>query len=377
MSMIDRTMLIERLLGVGAYAALVAVVYLLLSRVHGYRTVSRILNIALVVLCVMAFFFLPDESKDLYRLLEMGEVWKDLSLDEFFPYVMSATTPLSYFMIYICAKIGIAGLLPTISAFVFYTNVFFILKDLYRNTNMSNRTLAINFLFFMSAGAFLEVISGVRCFMAMSIIARCIYSEMVRGKSVFRSIPLYVIACLLHLSCIPVVAIRVLFLLFLEKKRSILQMVLSGLAVLLVAFLALQFGRGLIDSMLTKADHYLSGEAYSYVWEYVIGVIQAALMAWVLHTTRHMREKELGLSNVTKFFQAFLLINIVFCFEYNIFHRFLVVSAMLFMPIIASIQESDTPRFRAIRQRIFLVSLAIFALACVRGNLCGYKFFLM
>ena len=375
-SLLERTMLIERLLGVGAYALLVALVYLLLSRTYSYRSVNRILNVALVVLCVLAFFFVPDESKDLYRLREMGELWKDYTLGEFLSSgILSSTTPLSYVLIYLCTQTGIGGFLPMISAFVFYTNVFYILKDVYRNTNISSRMLALDFLFFMSAGAFLEVISGVRCFMALSIVARCIYDEMVRGKSVLRSIPLYVIACLLHLSCIPVVAIRVLFLLFLEKKRSVTHLAISSLSVMLVGFLAIRYGQGLIGNMLEKANEYLSSESYSYVWEYVIGFIQWGVIVGVLIGSRHMREQDIGLTNLTKFMRLFLAVNMLFFFEYSIFHRFLVISAMLFIPFLASVREDESPRFNALRRCILLGGILILILACVRGNLCGYKFF--
>ncbi len=375
---IDKTMLVERLMGVGAYALLVAVVYLLIKKHKSYRTINLILNSAIVVLCVMAFFFVTNEFNDLYRLLELGHLWEDYTLKEFVTGgLLNTTTPLSYLMIYLCSQFGVDGLLPAVSTFIFYMNIFHILKDLYRRTDISNHMLALDFLFFMSAGAFLEVVSGIRCFMALSIVVRCIYDETVREKNILWNTPWYLAAAMLHLACIPVIIIRVLFLVFFEKKRGTAHIIISLLVVAVAAVVAIRYGQTMFINMFVKAESYLTEDSYSYTWEYLIGVIQWGLMASVLYSMRgYSLSDHLGLKNSKKFLTVFLIINILFCFEYNIFHRFMVVSAAAFMPMLAMIPEEDTPRFRALKQRIFYVSLMIFAIAAARGNLCGYKFFL-
>lgn len=378
MAWIDRTMLTERLLGALAYVLVVTVGYFLLRQSRDHRAVSCALNVCLVALCVMAFFFVPDPSKDLYRLLEMGEIWRRFTLEEFLTGgLINTTTPLAYLYIYLCTQSGIDGLLPLISAFVFYLNVFHILKDLSRRTTISSRMLAVDYLFFMSAGAFLEVISGIRCFMALSIVARCIYDETMGRKSILWDIPWYVAACLIHLSCIPVVIIRLLFWAFLEKKQGRFQWFINGAAIVIIVGLAVTYGQTFFMLMFSKAELYLTEDSYSYIWEYLIGVLQVCLVAGVLYSMRFFeRTRDMRLSNSIGFLTVFLIVNVVFIFEYNIFHRFLVVSAMLFLPTLAAFPQEETRRVRLFRRSIFWVSVLILLIACVRGNLCGYKFFL-
>ena len=266
-----------------------------------------------------------------------------------------------------------------ICSLIFYGNVFHIFKDAYLRLQPSNKTFSLGFLFFMAAGSFLEVISGVRCFVALSIVARCIYDEFYVGKNILTRLPFYLCACLLHTSAIPVFIFRMFYYMFIQKKRSRAQIIASVLITVGVAAFALVFASHFIKNMFAVAYDYLFGEKYRYFWEHLIGFIQWLTMAYTLYFLRgEYSDAPDGIKELEKFLRLFLTINLLLIFEYNLFHRFLLISAILFIPYLAGIKSDRfTQKHYVLCQRIFALSILIFSIVCVRGNLCGYKFLLL
>ena len=176
---LQSTMLIERLFGVGTYVLALGYFYNQIRCSKDFRKIEKYLNHYLIVLCTLAFFYVPGPSADLSRWRAMAEPWEKADLMWFLENrVLVSTVPAGYLLVFLCQKTGINGILPMICAAGFFGNVFHMIKFESKRENVNSDSVAVTLLFVMSTGVFLEVISGVRCMLALSIVIRCAYDEM-------------------------------------------------------------------------------------------------------------------------------------------------------------------------------------------------------
>lgn len=376
---IESTMLIERLVGVGVYVLALGYFYNKIKYAKSSNSIRRYLIHYLIVLCIMAFFYIPGQSADLFRWRLLAEPWKDASFSWFWTNrVITSSTPLGYLLIYFCQNTGINGLLPAVCAFGFFGNVFHILKCESNRENRSADSIAVALLFIMSSGRFLEVISGIRCMLAFSIVCRFVYDEMFEGKSLLRSVPFYVIAVLLHNAAIPLIGFRLLCSLF-ETKKSIINTVFNGLITGAVFYLGIKLGKDYIDAGFAKANSYMSHQSYAFKWEYTIVIISMFIILMVIW---RLRKRYLeGYKEEIKVIRYLLILFVgeLFAFRtYSIFHRYVAVSIVLSIPVLLTfLNYENNNLFKKSRQEIVFLSIIILFIACARGNLCGYKFFLL
>ncbi len=373
-------MFIERLAGVFLYALSVLFVYFkIANNSHPKRTLS----IYLIVLTSMAFFYVPGKQADLTRLLDIGNVnWRNVEFSYFLKNIaFKSSTPIGDLIIYIFTRTKFDGLLPAFCAFVFYSNVFAIFKRLLANPHLSRRSIALSFLLFMSAGSFLEVISDVRCFVAFSITTRIIYFEFLDKKIHIIDIFGFIIACLIHSTSIPLVMMWISFFLFTGSRRTnIKNTFINFMLICLFVMLVIFYGGRYIKSSVAKAENFFKNEIYSYFWEYLIGFIEIIVFTLVLidkkKNSLHTQDDDL-----LNFCIIILLFVFAFSWEYNIFHRYLLPLSILMIPMLSTLVGSKKPIFRfigpSIKSNIFYLSLLILFIACIRGNLCGYKFFIL
>lgn len=380
-SLFSRTMLIERLLGIAAYDLCVALTYFLLNSCNSKKALKIVLRTCCLMLVILAFFFVPDSSKDLYRWLQISNDWPSLGLKSFiFNVAMKSNTPVAYFMMYACRLTGFDGTLPAFCAFIFYTNAFHVLLASYQKLQASSKDISLAFIFLMCTGSFLEVISGVRCFVAFSIIARCFFDEFIEKRSIAKSIPLYLVAALIHLAVLPVLAIRLGYLIFIElslyKNNSLINLIMVSL--FLIVFL--YEGSSIIQASIAKAKSYLTSRHYSYTWEYIIGILKYSLVGYIIHKGRcdaHL-DNDISLMNLMSVNKIYIIVALLLFFEYNTFHRLAIPIDILSIPIVSTTSKTIKDPDRASFRTCIIVSCAlILALASARGNLCGYKFFVL
>ncbi len=375
---ISRTFLIERLIGIGCYVLLTIITFNGIIRYDTERAKKK-LNICIILLSVLAFFFVPDEHKDLYRILRMTDNWPKLSLSEFYHlHIVDAPTAMGYFYYYLCRKIPFDGALPAITAILFYSNTFSIIKKLLDNNKLKKESIAIAFLFFMVAGSFLEVISDIRNFLAFSIVARCFCSECIDKRSIVINVPFYALSALMHSAVIPLLIIRFMCYILFENDMGTFKKVfsVSTLGVIVVIFSS-RFSNA-ISRSFDKALGFLGNDTYSYSWEYVIGIIQWLVIASITYKiSKNIKsyEEAIGLIHINRMAKILLIIEAILIFEYNIFHRFILVSLFLSIPQI-SFMVSNSKDEKTLNN-LKLICYLIFAIVCARGNLCGYKFFIL
>ena len=382
-SWLGNTMLLERTVGILSYVVGVAFAAYLLRIAETQEERKRSLRFLLVYLCILAFFYIPAETSDLYSWRELAKhYWQQYSLFSFIKGpVIQSPTPVAYLVIYLCFISGIPGILPMLCAFIFYRCVFSIFLDAIERFEISSLVASMVLVFFMASGCFLEVISGVRCFVALSVVAWCIYTELTLQRSVIRNLPLYALAFLVHSSAVSVIVIQIVYHLFeiLYRKRvNVWSFFVTGA----VCAVGLYLGRNYVFAAIEKGNSYFTNEvAYQYYWEYIIGILELTVIGVMLFIYWRMDASErasMGIERLAVYNTMFSLINLVIIFEYNSFHRFLLMNLIMSLPLCCCVLQACLRALEGRMIKMFqLMNLAVFALACVRGNLCGYKFFLI
>lgn len=373
------TMLIERLIGVGVYALTLGYFYNKIQHAKSARSISRYLNLYLILLCIMAFFYIPGTSADLYRWRNLALPWENASFLWFWTYrVLPSRTPLGYLLIYACQMTKIEGLLPMVCALVFFGNIFHILKCEVRRGNISSDSVAVVLLFIMSSGVFLEVISSMRCMLSFVIVLRCVYDEMYKREGFIKHIPFYIIATLLHNAALPLIGCRLVCMLF-EGGKSAILTIINIFTVLITFIAAIRFGDDFIDAAFSKASSYVTHDIYSYNWEYIIAGLGITIIIRVLW--KYMkRYRDQWRREIVRLRYLLLLVagDLIFVGIYSIFHRYHTAVIIASIPALLTFLDREHRNgLIGSRKLIVQTSLVILLLACTRGNLCGYKFFLL
>lgn len=377
LEVLKSTMLIERFCGVFVYASTLMCTYYSLKKARSYRKFSRILNVYLVILTVMGFFYIPGEQADLTRWRTIIENWHTLSFSSFYETRMRGSTyPMGLLLIYLCQQTRIDGMLPAVCAFLFHWNIFAILKMVYKKYDCSAHDVALSLLLFMSAGRFLEAISGVRCLVALAILARCFCEEFLTQNFKFRNVIIELLAALIHPLALVLLAIRLAFL-FIQRAKTLWGQLFNVVFAVVAIMMGLRFCWNYIINATDKATVFLTSEAYSYTWEYIIGWIVLAVTTYILYFSIQLNKtiQSVPFQNLIVFMLILVLVEVTFCFEYSIFHRTISFSAMLLLPV--SIYMLKNSERRTHRQLIYYASVILLLLACARGNLCAYKFLLL
>lgn len=381
--------LIERIIGIGIYT-------ISLFFFSGYLMVqpkaklSVVLKFYLFVIVVLAFFYYPDTTMDLFRLRIQIQGWMKYSVQEFLKIAFQTSTPGWYIYGYMLGKTGVQGLLPAVTAIIVYGNIFFVIRRSCDQFNVSNREAGKLIFCFMSIGStFITTISNVRTMIGLSIVLVCVYQELVEGKSVFKNLWKYALASLMHQVVVTVVLIRVFFF-FLEpvarKKNGAIKRGFQIIGMITMLLLSIPFAMELLQNVQSKAESYLSRETYSYVWEYVIGWINfAAILVSIFQTYLKRNGTQIvQVRNVCKLILITSVPMILFSYEYSIFRRYEIFVSMLWCVILAynfsdyknQLVIKFSGKFKVRYVDIMMAFGTIeWALSCVRGDLCGYKFF--
>ena len=371
------TFIFERLLGSGSYFLLVFLITTIISNSKGSKIIKITLNISIVLLCLMAFFYIPAQTADLYRWRLNTSNWPSMSLSVFYDqYFTTSNTPVGFFMIYICQKTGIKGMLPLVCTLIYHVNIFHIIKLVLKKGDYSNKTIATSFLFVMCTGRFLEVISGVRCLVAFSIIARIICDEIIDNKSIIKSFVWYFLACLIHTAAIPLVAVRFFVLVF-EKKTKLWIKLMNICFVIFAIYISLVYGDLYINDAVDRANGYIANDVYSYGWEYLIVGLQLIIILRVLYLYYLKYKDDSYLKYIALVCLIFSVIVVVLFKSYSIFHRFVGFCSYIMIPLICYVDYNKSEKSIVFDRNIRLICYFIMTVAALRGNLSGYKFIII
>ena len=120
---------------------------------------------------------------------------------------------------------------------------------------------------------------------------------------------------------------------------------------------------------------------YTYVWEQIIGIIETIETGYVLRafhrTILCASDKKISSKKSLYLFTLIwtAISVIALPFSYAIFRRYTMLCTITSIPLVSELFKND--RADKYRRTLFYFSFIIFALSGVRGDLCGYKFFVL
>ena len=384
--------LFERLIGVGLYSLVLVIFCLSLVGKSG-KKIKRQLNFYTIILSVLAFLYVPYKTADLYRIYEYVEAFRKYSFKGILErQVMRSDIGIANILYWAIGKIGIPQLLPAITAFVCYSCIFYIIYKTAEKNQISGKNVAIALFFYMSTGNYMFVVTGIRCMLGISLLSFCFYRESVEKKFNILHIPLYLIAALIHSFSAVLIAARFIISIFDTKTtpiRKLIYLVCLGAGIVLVFR---NFG-DYISSIMEKADGYLSGDLYSYVWEYIIAILTCVIILCVLSKRRTIKEPSNVKLNVWLLYEILLfIIAMCVCWEFTTFHRLITyIMPIIALPLLMTILQSNDNRSGEINNRartveeiplnlntiVVMVSVLMLFVACSRGSLSSLKFFVL
>lgn len=377
--------LIERIVSLSIYALALAVTYWFIGRVVR-KQYKIILLIYLFILVLFAFNYKPYVTADLYRLREYMEYWIHKDRISVVKYALKSTTPAWILYSYIISKIGNTNWLQTITCLWCFGNVFYIIAREIEQHGIEGKYRSELLFYIMAVGAFyLQTISGIRSMLGISIVAFCLYREIVEKKSIVSHLPLWLFAALIHTSTMVLVISRFLFLLV--QSRGITKKILMSAVVFVLAIFSLKYLGGYISGSFEYGQNYLNNtKEYTYIWEIVIGLIETFETLYVLNKYRtktvesDSEVEEYGLKNLYLFTLIWTVVSVISLpFSYAVFRRYTMLCTITSIPLVAFLFGTEIEKSESIKtfRILFGLSLLIFALSGVRGDLCGYKFFVL
>lgn len=376
--------LIERLFGVCVYTYALVMACVLIGFTN-IRTRS-VLRLYTVGLCVMAFFYTPYVTGDLYRIYETMEWYQTMELEHFVEnYVVTASAPASRMLYWLVSQTGIYNLVPVISCLLSYGVMFNIIGKVEKRFSISRVNVALTLFFVMSLSIYISVVGGIRMMTAISLIIYCFFNESVEGKFKWYHILIYITAILTHNMALIIVCIRVLVLILDTRKKPASRILMGGLILGLAIVLIFRFEYVVVD-ILTNAGGYLSGESYSDTWEYIMGAMLMVFYAVLGFRFRShggsVRYPALKEYNMAMF--LFMGIALAFCFVFSIFYRFIghVVPIMGLPMLMITLQESskNSPvrlNWMSTQGFVLIWGAVLLLLSCSRGSLSSLKFFVL
>ena len=374
--------LIERMFGIGTYMLTLLCVCFFLIKTN--VTCKSMLRCYLVCLCVMAFFYKPYMTADLYRIFEQMDYFATMKFSLFWrDFAVESSMPLARLLFWIFGKTGVNALLPAFSALVCYSFIFYVMnktKEIYR---ISNQTVAIVLFFIMTTSIYISVIGGIRMMLALSMITFCYFRSSVEKKLGIAEILLYIASIFTHSMSIAVICICVCASMFVSGKNIGRKIgFIAGVAVVGGAFAVVFNNR--IDRLYQKFLEYVLGDKHSDPWEYIMGVVILLILFLMFLEYRRLRDNE-GCQRIRKYNLAAIIcvaLAMCFCFEFSMFYRFGAHVGVLFaIPSLMVCLEKTKGKSSALlvgidfRSVMVVLTLIMAAVSCARGSLCSLKFF--
>ena len=372
--------LIERLVSLFVFAGVLSLGMLGMSILKG-KQYKVALWLYWIALGILAFAYTPYITADLYRLhLWCVHGWCQWTWPTLWDTLQRVNEPMWLFFSWAIYQImHNENWIQTVACLWSFYNVFYIISRTIDTNNVKGNNRALILFSIMAVGTFyLEVISGIRSMLSFTIVCFCIYRELIENKSIIRHLPLYLFAALMHKAGLAFIMIRFAFDGFLHK--NILLKLFSGIAGIACVLLMIYSGSYVDHAVNVAVGYSTSAHEYSYHWEILIGLIEQLQIWYVLYQYKHQYQKKLfAYTKIGRL--TFVLACICLSalpFSYAIFRRYTVVCSILILPLLGKILSPENPYYvKNVIRTIWRLSLLIFTLSCIRGDLCGYKFFVM
>lgn len=255
--------------------------FLILLGIAGKINSKVYIVFCLVCLSLMYYCVSPTSDFDLYRHYEIYSYIRDINVHDIFKKLNASSYVALLFNIYVesspayilyvffLSRIGGSHLLILITNILVYGIVFYIIYDIGKKNGISDKKINLAIVFMLIAINYLDI-SGIRNILAISVILLGLYWDLILKKNRIMCIALYVIACLLHMSVIILVFLRLILLIKnkLVRRVSIVSVIFSiWIAVIIQKsgfnINGLGFIGNIINQVLVKLVDFVSGNGSS------------------------------------------------------------------------------------------------------------------
>ena len=374
--------LFERMFGIATYMLILFLVCFLLTKTN--ISCKSALKFYTLCLCIMAFFYKPYKTADLYRIFQQMEYLSSINFNLFWrEFILESSSPVSRLLFWFFGKIGCNELLPVFSALFCYSLIFYIINKTQKQYDISNRTVAVVLFFIMTTSMYISVIGGIRMMIALSMISFSYYRATIEKKIKLIDVLFFIASIFTHAMSFVVFGIIALSLLLDSEKNTFKRLGYIFSIGVIGSIFFIKFS-GTVHGLYEKFLEYVLGDKYSDPWEYLMGVlIIISLIAVFFEFNPILRSDKFTEINKYNISAAFCIIfALCFCFEFSMFYRFGGHLAVLFsipsmMISIERTENNPSLIFKGtnLRSLIIMLSCIIAVISCTRGSLCSLKFF--
>lgn len=376
--------LIERISGIGIYLSTLSFICIIMTRTN--VRCKSILKFYLLCLCIMARFYEPYITADLYRIFDMIDMFSSVDFANFWEtYIADASSPISRILYWCFGRMGLKEWLPAFSALVTYSIIFYVIDDTRQKYNISKRNVAIELLFVMTTSIYLSTIGGIRMMLALSVIIYCFYRESVNHRRYMIDIILYIFAFFMHNMASVVILIRLVVSIFDTTKKRSYRIKVIFFAMIAGSVLMAKF-RSLLFDIIDKAYGYIFGDEHYDVWEYMMGfLILVFMIITIRNYLKYVSDEEYReLRQFNTAVKICIFISVLFCFEFSIFYRFVghIVPLISIPMTMITLQEAGKKQcigFKVFDYRsvTLLFTILIMVISFTRGSMSSLKFFVL
>lgn len=283
-----------------------------------------------ITLSIVAFFFTPPPSYDLYRIFEKIEWFKNMNILEFLK-IYSSNLEIGFnFVLLLIVKNLNKHFVPMIFSLIGYLIMFYIICDYSKIKKISSSKTVFIIIVFLLSYQHMYLISGIRNFIAIIFFVLLLYIEKIKKKENIITHILYIIPLLFHNSMF----VFILFRLLIEFKDKISEKIVAFVSAitlfapfLILKILELFNNNSVMFNIYTKFNGYINNNSKFYQFLIVASMIlQLFMYAYTFFYT-----KKVGLTN-TKFHQytKYMIILAISLIPYPVlFDRVLVLLSCL------------------------------------------------
>ena len=191
------------------------------------------------------------------------DLMKKMSWDTFIQVYSTQKEFLTNFLFYVFASINNYGFWNFIVAFVSYSLLFYMITDYAKIKEISDRNYFLVLLLLIILYNNFFIMTGIRNSLAMILFLFVLYLEFIKeNKKIFYKV-LYIIPCLIHMSMVLAIILRLLLVIYKGRKRKyiILGLIIYAFFPSVVLQIANELnGMSIFSDLYIKTTNYVAGQ---------------------------------------------------------------------------------------------------------------------
>lgn len=264
-----------------------------------------------VLLAVLAYNFVPNETDDLTRYYSQINYLRDYGYDYLQRCFNEGINDWDVYRVcgyyfYFISKLPSNSYLPAITIFLAYGLMFLVIYKIANKFNVSKAYLFLGSMFFLSTYWFYDTASGIRNGLVFSVIFACAYYMLAEKKHTLLCLLGLILSCFMHSAGIILVAFVFLTYLTVNVSGKFLNLLLVfGLALggVLIEYLSEITDNEFIQSIAGKAERHVDGGGLDTGTMFLVNVATFAVVALVMLFASYYISRKNDNRNFNNFFK--------------------------------------------------------------------------